>query len=78
MLIPSFVLTLYGVAWSVSAAVSRRRWLWATAIGSYLGALVMAAVSDRPEVYLIYAAALVLLVGLPGLVLMRQEPSRAS
>ena len=75
MLLPSIVLALYGLGWSVAAAVSRQRWIWMTAIGSYLSALVMALLSDQPVVYLVYAAALILLAALPGLILMRQEPS---
>jgi hypothetical protein len=75
MLAPSIVLTLYGVGWSVAAAVSQRRWIWWTAAGSFVGAVIMAYASDRPVVYLLYAVALVLLAAVPGLFLMRQEPS---
>jgi hypothetical protein len=75
MLVPSIILILYGVAWSVAAAATGRRWIWLTAIGSYLGALATAATSDQPVVYLVYAAALALLAALPGLVLMRQAPA---
>jgi hypothetical protein len=75
MLLPSMVLTLYGLGWSVAAVVSRQRWIWLVAIGSYVGAAVVAYFSDTNTVYLIYAAALMLLLTLPGAILMRQEPS---
>jgi hypothetical protein len=62
------------MGWSVAAAMSGKRWLWATAIGSYLACLLAAWYSVSTSVYLVYAAALVLLAVLPGLLLMRQEP----
>jgi hypothetical protein len=71
MLLPSMVLTLYGVGWSVAAVVSRRAWLWAIAVGAYLAAIVVAWFSDTPSVFLIYAACLVGLLAVPGLMLMR-------
>jgi len=74
-MIPPMVLILYGLGWSVAAVVSRQRWIWVVAIGSYLAAMVTALFCNSPSVYLIYAAALTLLITVPGVVLMRQEPS---
>ncbi len=75
LVFPSLILGLYGMGWSVAAAMSKKRWLWMTAIGSYAGALLMAWFSIEPAVYLVYGAALLLLASLPGYLLMRQEPS---
>lgn len=75
LIFPPLILGLYGMGWSVAAAMSRKRWIWMTAIGSYVAALVVAWLAVDPVVYLVYAAALLLLMALPGYILMRQEPS---
>ena len=75
MMVPSVVMILYGLGWSVAAVVSRQRWIWLVAIGSYLAAIVTAYFSASTDVYLIYAGAIMLLITIPGVVLMRQEPS---
>jgi len=72
---PSIVLALYGAAWSVAAAMSRLTWLKVVAIASFVGAVLMAALMGSLWIWLGYAAALYLLALVPGLVLMRQEPS---
>lgn len=45
------------------------------ALGSFAGAVAMGALAASPYLMLGYAACLVLLAVVPGLVLMRQEPS---
>ena len=75
MMVPSIVMILYGLGWSVAAVVSRQKWIWLVAIGSYASAVLTAFYSASTDVYLIYAAAIALLIAIPGLVLMRQEPS---
>ncbi|MDQ0465762.1 hypothetical protein QO010_003554 [Caulobacter ginsengisoli] len=72
---PSLILALYGGGWSVAAAMARKTWLWLTAIGSYVAAVVVAWFCTSPVIFLVYAAALMLLAVLPGFMLMRQEPS---
>lgn len=72
---PSLILALYGGGWSVAAAMARKTWLWMTAIGSYVAAVVVAWFCTSPLIFLVYAGALLLLAVLPGLMLMRQEPS---
>ena len=72
---PSIVLALYGAGWSVAAAVSRATWLKVVAVASFVGAVLMAALMGSLWIWLGYAAALYLLALVPGLVLMRQEPS---
>lgn len=71
LLFAPIVLSLYGLAWMVAAAVSRKRWIWATSAASYLLALVNAWLSGTDSGMLIYAASLALLAIAPGVVLMR-------
>lgn len=75
LIFPPMILGLYGMGWSVAAAMSRKRWLWMTAFGSYAASLLVAWLSVDPIVYLVYASALLLLMALPGYILLRQEPS---
>lgn len=75
LIFPPLILCLYGMGWSVAAAMARKRWLWMTAVGSYTAALLVAWLAVDPVVYLVYSAALLLLMALPGYILMRQEPS---
>jgi len=75
LIFPPLILGLYGMGWSVAAAMTRKRWIWMTAVGSYAGALLVAWLAVDPIVYLVYSAALLLLMALPGYILMRQEPS---
>ncbi|MDQ2860719.1 MAG: hypothetical protein M3T55_08340 [Pseudomonadota bacterium] len=72
LLLPSAVMALYGLGWTVVAAASRERWIWLTAAGSYAAAIVMAAFCTSPALSLFYAAALFLLAVVPGVALMRQ------
>ena len=75
LIFPPLILGLYGMGWSIAAAMTGKRWIWMTAIGSYAAALVVAWLSIDPVVYLVYSLALLLLMALPGFILMRQEPS---
>ena len=65
-------MALYGLGWTMVAAVSRKGWIWATAVGAYGAAILLAAFCTLPAVFLLYAGALVLLAVVPGLALMRQ------
>lgn len=67
----SIIMVFYGVGWAVSAAMHRSRILWGLAIGSFVAAPLLAALSGQAEQYLAYAAALFLLMALPGWRLMR-------
>lgn len=71
------ILALYGGAWVVAAAVSRRRWLNLVASAAFVLAVATAWLIGRPEFYLAYAAALVLTALVPGLVLTRQARAAA-
>lgn len=77
LLFPSVVLSLYGLGWLVAAAVSKRRWILMVSIGSYVAAMVLAAVSITPAVMLYFAGALMLLAVAPGVALMRTAPKAA-
>lgn len=75
LIFPPLILGLYGMGWCVAATMTGKRWIWMTATGSYVAALLVAWLSVDPIVYLVYAGALLLLMALPGFILMRQEPS---
>ena len=71
--LPSAILAVYGACWFVAAVLTQRRWLHAVAFGAFATALVNAWFVTAPATaYLIYAAALLALLSLPGLVLMGQ------
>jgi hypothetical protein len=70
-LIPSIILVFYGIGWTISAVVHKARPLWFLSIGSYIAAPVLAVFSGSATQYLAYAAALILFMALPGVVLMR-------
>ncbi|MBB1178665.1 hypothetical protein DSM05_05820 [Pseudomonas sp. FW305-3-2-15-E-TSA4] len=72
---PTVVLTAYGSAWMVAAAMTRVRWMSVTALLSYAGAVAIAWFADSPAIYLVYALVLAAVALVPGLILMRQEPS---
>jgi hypothetical protein len=67
------VLSIYGSAWFVAAALTKVRWLFGVAFGAFAFALITAwFASQGLVVYLIYALGLYALVATPGWVLMRQ------
>ncbi len=55
--------------------MSGARWMSLTALLSYAGAVGVAWFIDTPAIYLIFTVVLVAVALLPGLILMRQEPS---
>ena len=72
---PSVIFALYGAGWAVAAAMTGKRWLWAIAFGSWLMAPILAWLSGLTLQFILYAAALFLLMAAPGFALMREEPS---
>jgi hypothetical protein len=72
LLAPSLILALYGMAWMIAAGVTGHRWIWRVAVGSYLGAVAVAAVCLSPWVFVVFAATLLLFAVAPGLVMIRQ------
>jgi hypothetical protein len=75
LLFPSLIFALYGAGWAVSAAMSDKKWLWWLAIGAWIAAPAIALLTGEPEQYLAYAAGLLLLTTVPGLIMVRQEPA---
>lgn len=75
MVMPTVVLVAYGSAWMVGAAMTRVRWMMVTALLSYAGAVAVAWFSDGPAIYLVFTVLMVAVALVPGLILMRQEPS---
>lgn len=69
--VPSIILAFYGVGWAVSASMLRQRMLWILSIATFAGAPALAVLSGSEHQYLAYAAALFLLMAMPGYLLMR-------
>ena len=74
-MVPSVIMVFYGIGWSVTAAMFKSGPLWWLGIASFIAAPVLGALSGQPAQYLGYAAALFLLMALPGVLLMRQSKS---
>jgi hypothetical protein len=72
---PSLIFAIYGAGWAVSAAMSGQKWLWWPAIGSWILAPILAWFVGQPTMYLFYAIGLFAFALVPGVVLMRREPS---
>ena len=70
------ILSLYGVGWTVAAAMTEKAWLSWLAVGSFISAALLGFMAGAPEMFLAYAAVLYLLAGLPGYLLMRGQPSQ--
>ncbi len=74
-MVPSIILVFYGMGWAVTAAMLKSRPLLGLAVASFIAAPVLGALAGDPAQYLGYAAALFLLMALPGFLLMRQSKS---
>lgn len=72
-MVPSIIMVFYGLGWSVTAAMFKSRPLWILGIASFIAAPVLAVLAGDAAQYLGYAAALFLLMALPGFLLMRQS-----
>jgi hypothetical protein len=75
MVFPSLIFALYGSGWAVSATVSRQGWQWTLAIACWIAAPLIAFLTGSLTMWLGYAAGLFLFALVPGLILIRQEPS---
>ena len=75
MLFPSLIFALYGSGWAVSATMSDQKWQWTLAIACWIAAPLIAFLTGSPLMWLAYAAGLFLFALLPGVLLVRQEPS---
>lgn len=72
-MVPSIILVFYGMGWAVTSAMLKSRPLLGLSIASFVAAPVLGALAGQPAQYLGYAAALFLLMALPGFLLMRQS-----
>jgi hypothetical protein len=70
---PMVILALYGAGWTVAATVSGRLWMKGVALGGYVGAVAIGFLVTSPAIFLVYAAALLLLTAAPGVALMRRK-----
>ena len=74
-LFPPVILALYGSAWIVGSALSDRAWMKWVAVAAFAAAIGSGLLIGEPVQYLAYAAAWLLLSVVPGIALMRQEPT---
>lgn len=70
-LVPSIIFAFYGLGWAVTAAMLRSGPLWLLAVASLAACPALALLTGSADQYLAYAAALFLLMALPGFLLMR-------
>lgn len=75
LIFPSLIFALYGAGWAVSATMSDQKWQWKLAIACWIAAPLIAFLTGSPLMWLGYAAGLFLFALLPGVLLVRQEPS---
>jgi hypothetical protein len=69
---PVVVITLYGVGWWVTAAASNERWTRTVALLCFAFAIASGALVRNPNLLLLLAVALPLLMTLPGILLIRK------
>jgi hypothetical protein len=72
---PSIVLAIYGGAWVVAAAMSEVKWLKPVAALCFIASVAIALTVSSPLCFPILAAALLVVMALPGWLLMRDEPT---
>lgn len=70
---PAFA--LFGAALTAIAAMSGEKWLWPFAFLAFATALLLGLFANAPWAYLLAAAASVLVLAVPGIILLRREPS---
>lgn len=75
MAMPTIVFVAYGSAWMIAGAMTRVRWMTVTGLLSYAGAIVSGWFAGDMAMYLVFTAVLIAVALVPGLILMRQEPS---
>ena len=71
-LIPSIILVFYGMGWSVTPTMLKSGRLWILGVASFIAAPLLGVLAGTAAQYLGYAAALFLLMALPGFLLMRR------
>ena len=64
----------YGIAWCAAAMLARRYWMYIASAGSFLTTLLLAALTNDPRQIAVMGVALLLLLSVPGLKMMFDEP----
>jgi hypothetical protein len=67
------IFIFYGISWGLGAVMARRPWMYLAAGGSFAFALGVAALTNNPAELAVVAAALLILLTVPGLKLMFEE-----
>ncbi len=75
LLFPSMIFAAYGSGWAVSATMTKARWQWRLAIAAWIAAPAIALLTGTDWIWLAYAAGLIGLALVPGMILVRQEPA---
>jgi hypothetical protein len=75
MAMPTIVFVAYGSAWMIAGQMTRLRWMTVTGLLSYAGAIVVGWFAGDTTMYLVFTAVIFAVALVPGLILMRQEPS---
>jgi hypothetical protein len=74
---PAVIMALYGVGWSVTAASSNERWTLGVAILCFLFAIAAGALAGNVNMLLLFAAALLVLMAIPGVILIKRAGVRS-
>jgi hypothetical protein len=69
---PILLFSLYGAAWSVAYAVKRLNWFAWISTGCFAAAIAEGLLYKSPHQWLVLSVGLFLLVGLPGLVILKK------
>ena len=72
---PSVIAAIYGGAWLTTQRMSGQAWMRWPMFGSFAFALLLALLIKSPYLWLVFSAAFILVALIPGVVLMRKEPS---
>jgi hypothetical protein len=75
MVMPTVVFVAYGSAWMIGGTMTNTRWMTLTGLASYAGAVAMGWFAGETTMYLIFTATIFAVALIPGLILIRQEPS---
>ncbi|WAC60477.1 hypothetical protein [Brevundimonas sp. SL130] len=75
MAMPTVVFVAYGSAWIIAGTMTNTRWMTLTGVVSYVGAVAMGWFAGDMAMYLVFAGMIFAVAFVPGLILMRQEPS---
>lgn len=70
------IVAIYGGCWWLAAVLTKIRWLYAVAYGSFAAGLAMAWYATEPVMqFTLYGATLLLLLAAPGFAFMRKSPA---